>query len=142
MKTGSMMKRTTDWRARLMTYLARAHSAQFRPGQHDCALFASGAVAAMTGVDLATHWRGRYRTIRGGLRVLRAEGYANHIALADALFDSCPVAMAQVGDLAAVPGPDGLALGVVQGARIYVLRPDGLATVDLLAAVRAWRVPA
>jgi hypothetical protein len=136
------MTRTTDWRARLIDYLARAHSAPFRPGQHDCALFASGAVAAMTGVDLATHWRGRYRSIRGGLRVLRAEGYADHIALTDALLDDCPVSLAQVGDLAAVPGPDGLALGVVQGARVYVLRPEGLATVDLLAACKAWRVPA
>lgn len=134
------MKRTTDWRTRLIAYLADSHAAPFRPGRHDCALFAAGAVAAMTGVDLAAHWRGRYRTLRGGLRVLRADGYADHVALADAHFEVCPVAMARAGDLAAVPGPQGLALGVVQGARVYVLRPEGLATVDLLTAQRAWRV--
>lgn len=136
------MKRLTDWRARLIAYLATAQAAPFRPGQHDCALFAANAVAAMTGIDLADSWRGRYRTIRGGLRVLKSEGYADHIALAAALLQACPVALAQAGDVAAVPVPEGLALGIVQGSRIYVLRPEGLATVDLLTAMQAWRVPA
>lgn len=135
------MKRRTDWRTRLITYLVDVRARPFQPGQHDCALFAAGAVQAMTADDLAADWRGRYRTIRGGLRMLRAEGYADHVALADALLQPCAVAFAQAGDVAAVEVEGDLAFGIVQGASIYVLRPEGLATVDLLTATRAWRVP-
>lgn len=136
------MKRHPDWRGRLIAYVAAAAATPFRPGRHDCALFAAGAVAAMTGFDAAEPWRGRYTTLRGGLRVLRREGYADHLALVTAHLAPVHPAFARVGDLAAVEGMQGMALGVVQGARIYVLRPEGLATVDLLTATHAWRVPA
>ncbi|MFN3971239.1 MAG: DUF6950 family protein [Gemmobacter sp.] len=136
------MKRLPDWRSRLIAYVAAAAGMPFRPGRHDCALFAAGAVAAMTGFDGAAPWRGRYTTLRGGLRVLRREGYADHLALVTAHLAPVPPAFARAGDLAAVPDTAGTALGVVQGERIYVLRPEGLATVDLLVATHAWRVPA
>lgn len=95
----------------------------------------------MTGEDPAAPFRGRYRSTKGGLRVLRRAGYRDHLALAEAHFEEVPPAFARVGDLAAVLGADGPALGVVQGERIYVLRPEGLASVSLLQASRAWRVP-
>ena len=43
---------------------------------------------------------------------------------------------------AAIPADDGFGftLGVVNGERIFVLRPDGFGTVDLLAAGRAFRI--
>jgi hypothetical protein len=136
------MRRLVDWRSRLTAFVADAARRPFAPGHHDCALFAAGAVAAMTGFDAAADWRGRYTTLRGGLRVLRREGYADHLALVTAHLPPVHPAFARAGDLAAVPGPEGMALGVVQGERIYVLHPGGLATVDLLAATHAWRVPA
>lgn len=135
------MKRRSGWRGHLTAYLVAAVATPFRPGRHDCALFAAGAVAAMTGSDPAAPWRGRYTTLRGGLRVLRRAGYRDHLALVTATLAPCPPSFARAGDLAAVPGEAGLALGVVQGERIYVLRETGLATVDLLQAVAAWRVP-
>ncbi|QYK42872.1 MAG: hypothetical protein KF887_07150 [Paracoccaceae bacterium] len=134
-------RRLPDWRSRLGTYVAGAAATRYRPGRHDCALFAAGAVAAMTGSDPAAPWRGRYTTLRGGFRVLRRAGYRDHLALVTATLAPCPPSFARAGDLAAVPGEAGLALGVVQGERIYVLRETGLATVDLLQAVAAWRVP-
>ena len=54
------------------------------------------------------------------------------------------MAMASVGDIAAIEIDTGgiYALGVVQGPRIYVVRPGeaGMGTVDLLAAARAFKV--
>ena len=136
------MRRLPDWQVRLVRHLCGAASAPFVPGRNDCALFAAAGVQAMTGCDLAAGWRGRYRTIRGGLRMLRRAGYADHLALVAAHFAQVAPAYAAPGDLAAVPGPDGMSLGIVQGAGIYVLTPGGLATVSRLTAIAAWQVPA
>ena len=140
------MNRLPDWRSRLTAYLAASAGVPFAFGRHDCALFTADCLLAMTGEDPAAEFRGRYRTLQGGLKRLRAAGFADHLALATARLAEVHPAFAQAGDLAALPGEGSAALGVVQGHRIYVLRDDGsgggaLATVDLLAATRAWRVP-
>jgi hypothetical protein len=133
--------RRPDWQSRLVAYLGRASRLPFQPGRHDCALFAAGAVEAMTGADLATHWRGRYRTLRGGVRVLRREGYADHVALAAAHFRARAAGeAARPGDLAAVPTPEGPALGVVQGQHVYVVGPGGLAMVPASVALVVFEV--
>lgn len=134
------LTRLVDWHARLVAYLSDASRQPFEYGRHDCATFAAGAVAAMTGTDLAEAMRGRYRTLKGGLRMLRRDGFADHVEFAAANFEEVPVARACPGDIAAVPGPDGQALGIVQGGAIYVLTPGGLGLVPLLGADRVFRV--
>jgi hypothetical protein len=136
------MRRVEGWRGRLTAYLAASAGWPFEWGRHDCALFAADCIQAMTGDDPAADFRGRYRSFKGGLKVLRKAGHADHVALATALLDEVAPAFAQAGDLAMIATPDGAAMGIVQGHRVYVLRPEGLATVDLLQAARAWRVPA
>lgn len=132
--------RLADWRTRLTLYLAERARQPFAPGSHDCALFAAGAVEAITGTDPAAPYRGRYTTERGGLRVLRRDGYADHVALAAATLPERVTGRAAPGDLAVVDGPAGPALGVVQGAAIYVLSPRGLSLVPLAAANRIFEV--
>lgn len=132
--------RAQDWQARLVAYLHGAAREPFAFGRHDCALFSAGAVEAMTGADMARDWRGRYSTMRGGLRALRKAGYADHVALAASMFEDVAPSLAQPGDLAVVPTDDGPALGVVQGEAVYVLGPQGLGLVSILRAERAFRV--
>lgn len=137
--------RRATWRADLAAYLAGVAGHPFRPGALDCALFASGAVAAMTGADLAAPWRGQYRTLSEGRAALAAAGFADHVEFVAAHFQEIPPARAGVGDLMVFPAArkgQPAALGVVQGAAAYVLTPAGLSLVDRLAAKRAWRVPA
>ena len=132
--------RHPDWQARLVAYLHAARLRPFAYGRHDCCLFAADAVAAMTGVDIAAPWRGRYTTLRGGIRVLRRSGHRDHVALAAAHFAEIPPLSAQPGDLAVLATQAGPALGVVQGEAVYVLGPQGLGLVSLLRAHRAFRV--
>ncbi|TPE47222.1 DUF6950 family protein [Amaricoccus solimangrovi] len=134
------IRRRPDWRARLGCYVERVRRSPFAYGGLDCALFAAGAVAAMTGTDLAAEFRDSYTTLTGGVRALRREGYMDHVDMARAHFAEIPPSLAQVGDLAVVQVEDGLALGVVQGARIFLMSVDGLVTVDLLAARVALKV--
>lgn len=134
------MMRHPDWKLRLMQYLGEAARSPFVPGQHDCALFVAGAVEAMTGIDYARPFKGRYTTLKGGLRVLREAGFADHAALAAAWLPEIAPAFAAPGDLAVIETPDGPAMGVVQGEGIYVLTVDRLGIVPLLGAARAFRV--
>lgn len=134
------MRRRPDWRGRLAAYIAASAERKFRPGQHDCALFAAGAVEAMTGQNLAGDLRG-YRTLNEGYAMLAKRGFKDHVALAADLLPEVAPLMAQVGDLASVSTAEhALALGVVQGPFVYVLRPDGLGLLPLTMAQRAFRV--
>ena len=135
------LKRHPQWRPNLCAYLASVSRQKFRPGSHDCALFAAGAVKAMTGVDLAAAYAGRYRTVAEGMEMLRAEGVADLAGLVVRHFEEIPPLMAGVGDLALVEGEGGEdALGVVQGPSIYVLQRDGLGRVSLEAGLKGFRV--
>lgn len=120
------MDRLPDWSLRLRAWLRSTHARPIRPGQHDCCLFGAGAVEAQTGVDLAAGWRGRYSTYAGGRRILRRAGYADHIDLIARHLPEAHVSTALEGDIAILPTEDGDAVGVVQGAAVYVLTPSGL----------------
>lgn len=110
----------------LIAYAAEAGSRPFRPGRHDCALFAAGWVKMATGQDLARGWRSTYRSLKRGQRLLEEAGFADHVALAAAHLPEIAPAFAQPGDLAVL---DDNAFGIVAGEMIYCLRPDGLGLV-------------
>lgn len=132
-----------EWHSRLSDYIDSVRHRPFVYGEHDCALFAAGAIEAVTGIDPAAALRGKYKTRLGGLRLLKKLGFANHAEFAASLFEEMHPSRAQIGDIAAIElGGGAISLGVVQGTRIFVLRPDvqGMATVDLLTASKAFRV--
>lgn len=136
------MKRVTDWRARLSAVHEERRRAPHQYGEHDCGLFAADCILAMTGVDLAASFRGRYRDAAGAERLLAAAGYADLCDLAAAYLEEIPPAMARMGDIMAFPGEvAGACLGVVIGERVTVLRPDALGTESRSAAIKAFRVP-
>jgi hypothetical protein len=110
----------------LIAYAAEAGSRRFRPGRHDCALFAAGWVKTATGQDLARGWRSRYRSLKRGQRLLEEAGFANHVALAAAHLPEIAPAFAQPGDLAVLADN---AFGIVAGEMIYCLKPQGLGLV-------------
>jgi len=135
------MTRRPDWRVRLSSYIDDCRRRPMDLGRHDCALFAAGAVRAMTGTDHADGLRGTYGTMAGGLRRVRKAGYIDHVDMVAGLFTEVrPAIMAQIGDIAVVEGEGAPSLGIVGGPRIFVLRPAGLVTLDLAVIQRAFRV--
>lgn len=135
------MKRHDDWLVRLKDYVTSAARIPYRPGTHDCILFAAGARAAMTGVDVMAPYKGRYSTLEEGLALARSLGHeAPWLSIVADLVEAAP-SKAQVGDIVLLDDEDGIpAMGVVQGESIYVLHRRGLGLVPLLSARRAWRV--
>lgn len=122
----------------LHDYLEVSRFRKFRPGSHDCALFAANWVKVALGVDYAKGWRGQYRGLAAGQALLQSKGFADHIALVASHLKEIPRAFANVGDLAVV-GED-RALGIVAGEFVWVLRPKGLGRVDLLAASHVFKL--
>ena len=129
----------TDWRARLGAYLATEARTPFEYGRSDCALFAAGGLYAMTGSDPAANYRGRYTTLRGGLRILRKDGFRDHVERAATLLAEVSPQRARVGDIAVVETADGPSLGVVQGEWVTVRTMIGLGFVPVDQAKRVFR---
>ncbi|MET0376885.1 MAG: hypothetical protein ABW128_21845 [Rhizorhabdus sp.] len=72
--TPTTIVRFPDWEERLALYLDTRADMPFRWGHHDCALFAAGAVKAMSGVDPAEVFRDKYDTSAGAALALREHG--------------------------------------------------------------------
>lgn len=140
----SPLARLPDWRARLDRAIDDIRGRPFDwATQHDCGIGLAGSVVfAITGTDIAAPWRGAYRTRLGALRAMKRAGFGDLAALVASLLPECHSSRARIGDLAACPAATafGWALGVVNGERIFVLRDDGIGTIGLLDAQRAFRV--
>lgn len=142
-----MTKRVTDWRDKLHDYIDSVRRSSFVYGELDCALFAAGAVQAMTGEDPAEGMRGAYHSHEEGIEVLNSNGYLDHIDAAAAMFQSISPAQAQHGDLVLIETGEGLGFGVIGGGRIFAMGTRGLMsfswadeTTQRLRAKRAFRV--
>lgn len=123
------LHRKKDWRIRLSRYLSDIRSEPFEYGKHDCALFAAGAIKAITGKDIAKEWRGKYSSLEESRKTLREIGVRNHINLAKRLLHKTDEPVA--GDIAIVNTEEGQALGVVQGQYIYIPTGRGWGLIPL-----------
>jgi hypothetical protein len=141
------VKRADDWPRRLHAALeAIPPDEKFAWGKRDCAFFTCDLVAAMTGVDMAAEYRGRYNSQAGAVRVLRQAGGLERIAEKMAHrheLEEVKPAFAQRGDVAMLDTDDGPALGVValDGRNALFSGPQGLRAVPVLSCRRAWRIP-
>lgn len=142
------MHKLPDWRQRLTAYLLACREKPFVYGEHDCGLFAGGAVFAMTGQDVTASVRGLYASRFGAARVMRgSDEAAFRCVVSAALGEPIPRSVDyQGGDvvLAGLPhsGPaPTVGLGVaVSDVVAFVGKPSGL-VLTIPEDVRAvWRV--
>lgn len=138
------LSRLPNWRARFDAECDRIRLTPFAWGSHDCGPGLAGNLTlAITGVDVAAAYRGRYTTMTGALRVLRNSGFSTLGDLvASMLPEHAHPSVARIGDVVAIASNSafGHALGVVNGERVFVLTERGIGTVDRSDAVRAFRV--
>jgi hypothetical protein len=156
------IKRSSTWLTHELTdYLRQTQNEPFVWGSLDCCLFASGAVQAMTSVDIADDFTGKYtdkasafaliHTVTGGTTVTDAIAYCakkyglNEWLKADG--SPCPL-KAQRGDLVAVTpenSEDGTVIaGVVDlsGCFVACMGDQSIIRLPLSAIQRAWHIPA
>lgn len=134
------MIRRNDWEQALSDYLAGHREAVFAWGRMDCALFAAGAVKAMTGTDPLAG-AGRWKSQAGAARAIRRAGFASLEQGVSSLLQPVEPVFAMRGDLVMAEG----ALGICAGAQAWFLAEGdgaaGLAARPMAAWSHAWRVP-
>jgi hypothetical protein len=138
------LKRLPNWRGRLAAFTDETRRQEFAWGKHDCALgLAAGAVEAITGEDLRTGWRGKYKTGAAAHRALKTRGFES---LGDAVATVLPeyenLMMAGVGDIAVIPAEGALceALAVVDVSTLIVLTDAGQGRLPRSKMLRAFKV--
>lgn len=143
-----MLTRLPAWQSALGEYLMTCAQQRFRYGVLDCGLFIAGAIAAMTGVDVAADLRGEYSSRKEAFAAIqRVCGRPTMPAIADCLAERYsiaeePVAFAQRGDPVQLRRGRAASLGLVamHGTEILTPYADGLLRLPLSHAVRAWRI--
>lgn len=135
------LQRIPTWRVALHQTIEAHRREPFVWGQHDCALFTADCVRAMTGLDLASGFRGSYSTPAGSVRALKRAGFTDLVALVASFFAEIHPMMARAGDIAALETEDGWAVGMVAGEQVLFLGPEGLGAVERLSVDKAFRIP-
>lgn len=132
-----MIRRST-WEADLSSYILATRYQPFIWGTLDCALRAAGAVEAMTGVDPAAEYRGKYSTAAGAERALRRIGAGTLEASWDAKFDVVEPGFVRRGDIVW----DGEAVGICVGAEalLFVEEHGGEIRVPRRDWLKGWRI--
>lgn len=128
--------RKDNWRSALIAYVDQQADRPFAYGVNDCLLVTAGAVEAMTGVDHAADYRGRYTSLSGGKKLV---GKSPLRVVAD-LFPEIRPSMAGDGDIAACRQGKDWAFGVLIGAHFYVQTQAGLGILPRSAACKAFKV--
>ena len=135
------LRRVRDWRRRLSDVIEERRRVPFTE-ENNCALFMADCVAAMTGVDLAADYRGKFKSLAEAIILLRKAGYADLCEFLTQHLDEIPPALARAGDVMAFPTEQtGWAGGIVNGERVTVMSEAGLGTVSRDLAARAFRIP-
>ena len=132
------MRRFDDWPTRLNAAIAAPFSFQW--GKTDCALRACHVAQAITGVDLAERYAGRYSTPLGAARVIRRAGFDTLAELVADALPEIPTARARRGDLVVIDTQDGDALGVAMPPHCLAAGPNAWRVLPLGAAVRAFKI--
>lgn len=146
------MKRIEHWATRSFhAFLkVRAHT-PFVWGKSDCALFAADGVEAITGVDIAADFRGKYADEAGAAEAIKSIAGGETIADAAAwcaakhgLVEWAHPLCAQRGDLVVYVDPETKlpvsGLVHLSGRHIVAQGPNGLMRISISLVKRAWHV--
>jgi len=119
--------RHADWRARLAATVEHWRRQPFVFGRTDCALFASDCITALTGMDPAAPYRGRYGTADEGQALLQRNGFSSLLGLASTIGKIVPVREAVYGDIGLVANADRFehSFCLVNGETVLAVRPNG-----------------
>lgn len=133
------MKRFEQWPRLLSDYIADCKKKPFEWGQHDCLLFAGGAVKALTGVDFCEQYKG-YSTEQEAIDIVSTKGGIEALISSHLGHEgSRNIMTARRGDIVVFKMPDKTA-GIVDdsGESIVFLTREGIRRIPLKKAWRVW----
>lgn len=128
-----------NWDILLADFIESRRQTPFQWGVHDCTLFAVDAALAMTGIDLASDYRGTYNSEIGASRIIAKAGGTLR-ALVNQHGQEVPSRMAQRGDWVLIKQDGSEALAVCVGVKLVAAGPNGLVQHPMSKAIAAWRI--
>jgi hypothetical protein len=145
------MKRLKHWETRSFhQFLLDSAHVPFAWGTHDCSTFCADGIKAITGVDIADDFRGKYadevsafaliKSVTSGSTVADAAAYC---ATKHGLKEWPQPLFAQRGDLVVFEGATGvLVSGLIHlsGRHIVAMGEDGLYRFPISSVTRSWHV--
>ncbi len=146
------MTRKTNWEEGFAAWITQVSLTKqaFEWGVCDCCLLAADGVLALTGVDIADDFRGKYAdktsafalvsSVAGGSAVVDAIAYC---AKKYALPERSNPLFARRGDLVVVKNNDGdVIAGVVSlnGRDVICMAEEGVITLGISQVVRSWSI--
>lgn len=139
--------RFPDWLDRLHSHFEAHRRAPIDWGTNDCALFTANGIKAMTGVDVAVWFRGRYTCCFTALREMRVftdggdmDDLTDKITAEFQIERWDSVLQARRGDVAIARTKLGAKLGIVWDGHVYSPGRKGLSRLSLGDHFRAWKI--
>lgn len=133
--------RVDNWQVDLLAHVDREQYRAFDYGTFDCALWAADCLLVQTGYDIAERWRGKYKSLAAGMRLVKKDGYEDHIDVFASQLYEVAGSRAQFGDLVVLDGIDGMmSVGICMGHIIYAPTMSGIGVALLVEAKRTFRV--
>lgn len=135
------MKRVTNWERQLADYLDACAGKEFCWGEFDCCLFAADAVIAVTGIDLASEYRGKYDSELGAYKALKRYGKGDIKTTLNALLGQPKsVLNAKRGDVCLVNTPQGRLAAGICFSGFYSVSEKGLYLYDSSHVSAVWGI--
>lgn len=128
--------RVERWHSKLLAYIDRQEREPFAYGVNDCLLMTAGAIEAVTGVDHAAPFRGKYQTMQEG-RALIGKPVLKFVR---SKFSEIHISQAHDGDIAAKKIGREWTFGVLIGPHFYVQTETGLGILSRDDADKAFKV--
>jgi hypothetical protein len=129
--------RVENWHSKLLAYIDQQERKPFAYGVNDCLLMTAGAVEALTGVDHAHAFRGKYQSMQEG-RALIGKSVLKFVR---SKFPECDhPTQADDGDIAAMRVGREWTFGVLIGPHFYVQTETGLGILPRHEAQKAFKV--
>jgi hypothetical protein len=141
------MIRRENWVILLDEYLQWKETVPFVFGANDCCLFAAGAVQAITGIDLAVAFRGKYKTEATAIRALKryagggVRELMERMASENSLLETSPLSLSR-GSVALIQHEGRDSLGIISLTGMHIVAPGIAGTVHLPLnrAITGWLI--
>lgn len=128
--------RHSDWEKRFVAVTERHLNTPCVWGKSDCLLTVADAVEAITGTDPAADIRGKYRSMPGAYKLIKARGFSDVASVLAGQFEEIAPALAQRGDI----GVYEKTAGYFCEYGFAVKGDDGLRFIPRTMAERAFKV--
>jgi hypothetical protein len=129
--------RVENWHSKLLAYIDQQERKPFAYGVNDCLLMTAGAVEAITGIDHAADYRGRYSSLAEARKLI---GKSPIKFVASLCEEWEHPSQAGDGDVAAMRQGREWTFGVFDGPHFYVQTETGLGILPRSAAHKAFKV--